>query len=96
MRQLEQPPNSPFALARPYDFCHTRDMAEIDKQAGGNRTAFMVAASLERVRTVKRERLDRQITESLDAATDADIAVYRDWEATLTDGLDESPCGCTS
>lgn len=63
-------------------------LAEIDAQAGGNRTAFMVAASLERARTVRRERLDREIAESLEADADADMATYRDWEPTMADGLD--------
>ncbi len=63
-------------------------LAEIDAQAGGNRTAFMLAASLERARTARREQLDREIAESLDADVDADMSVYRDWEVTMADGLD--------
>jgi hypothetical protein len=63
-------------------------MAEVDEQAGGNQTAFMVTASLERARTVKRERLDREIAESLDADAEANMVVYRDWEPTIADGLD--------
>ena len=63
-------------------------LAEIDAQAGGNRTAFMVAASLERARALHRERVDRELAAILDADVDADMALYRDWESTLADGLD--------
>lgn len=62
-------------------------LAEIDAQAGGNRTAFMVAAALERARAVHRQRVDREIAESVDANPDDDLALYRDWEATMADGL---------
>ena len=63
-------------------------LAEIDAQAAGNRTAFMVASSLQRARALRREQVDREIAESLDANTEEDMAVYRDFEGTMADGLD--------
>lgn len=62
-------------------------LAEIDAQAGGNRTAFMVAAAVERARRLKRERTDREIMAAIAADDELDFAVYREWEGTLADGL---------
>jgi len=64
------------------------ELAEIDGQAGGNRTAFMVAAALERARALKRQRIDEEIAASLRESEEADARVDRDWEVTLADGLD--------
>jgi len=64
------------------------ELAEIDGQAGGNRTAFMVAAALERARALKRQRIDEEIAASLRESEEADALVDRDWEVTLADGLD--------
>ena len=63
-------------------------LAEIDAQAAGNRTAFMLAASLGRARVLRRELLDREIAESLAADAENDLAVIRDWDVTIADGLD--------
>jgi len=63
-------------------------LAEIDAQAGGNRTSFMVAAAIERARRLKREQIDREIAADLIANADRDEEVYREWEPTLADGLD--------
>jgi hypothetical protein len=38
---------------------------------------------------VSRERVDRELAAILDADLDADMAVYRDWEPTMADGLDD-------
>ncbi len=64
------------------------ELAEIDGQAGGNRTAFMVAAAVERARALKRARIDAEIAASLRENDEDDAQVYREWEATLADGLD--------
>lgn len=61
-------------------------LAEIDAQAGGNRTAFMVDAAVERARRARREKTDREIMGALDRDVERDARVYADWEATLNDG----------
>jgi hypothetical protein len=63
-------------------------LAEIDAQAAGNRTAFMVAASLNRARVLRREQLDREIGESLAADAESDLALSYEWDAARADGLD--------
>ncbi len=63
-------------------------LAEIDAQADGNRTAFMVAAAVERARRLRRERTDREILDSIAADDERDFAVYREWEGTSADGLE--------
>jgi hypothetical protein len=62
-------------------------LAEIDAQAAGNRTAFMVAASLSRARSLRREQLDQEIAESLAADAESDLAIARDWDVVSVDGL---------
>lgn len=61
-------------------------LAEIDAQAGGNRTAFMVDAAVELARRARREKTDREIMGALDRDVERDARVYADWEATLNDG----------
>ena len=63
-------------------------LAEIDAQAGGNRTSFMIAAALERARAVRRAQLDAEIAASLASSDEADAREYAAWEGTLADGLD--------
>jgi hypothetical protein len=63
-------------------------LAEIDAQAGGNRTSFMVTAAIERARTLKRNQIDREIAATLTANAAENAATYRDWEPTLADGLE--------
>jgi hypothetical protein len=62
-------------------------LAEIDASAGGNRSAFMIAASLQRARDLRRLREDREIADLCAEHAEADEAVTRDWESTLSDGL---------
>ncbi len=65
-----------------------KDLALIDAQAGkGNRTAFMVAAAVARAKALRREQIDAEIAATLSANEEADYDVYKDWEATLNDGL---------
>ncbi len=63
-------------------------LIEIDAQAGGNRTAFMVEAALDRARRVRREKMDREIIASLENDADADEREHAAWEATTNDGLE--------
>lgn len=63
-------------------------LAEIDAQADGNRTAFMLGAALERARRARREKIDREIIAALDRDAEPDAIVYNDWEVTLNDGND--------
>jgi hypothetical protein len=63
-------------------------LAAIDAQAGGNRTAFIIEAALERAKRLKRERIDAEIEASIRASDDGDFAVYAAWEGTLADGLE--------
>jgi hypothetical protein len=81
--------------------CYTHDMAKIsmvipddqlakiDAEANGNRTAFMVSAAIEVAKRTHRERIDREIAADIVENADADAQVYSDWESTLADGLDE-------
>jgi hypothetical protein len=62
-------------------------LAVIDEQAAGNRTAFMIAASVERARILSRARLDEEIAASVLASDDEDAIEYSAWEATIGDGL---------
>jgi hypothetical protein len=64
------------------------ELAEIDGQAGGNRTAFMVAAAVERARALKRQRIDEEIAASLRENEAADALVDGEWDVTMADGLD--------
>ena len=63
-------------------------LAEIDAVAGGNRTAFMVGAALERARRMRRELMDAEISAAVSDNVVDDLAVNRDWEGTLADGLE--------
>jgi hypothetical protein len=62
-------------------------LAEIDAQAGGNRTAFMVGASLNLARQLRRRQLDRDIAAALAADAEIDDAANREWDVTVADGL---------
>jgi hypothetical protein len=61
---------------------------EIDAQAEGNRTAFMVEAALERARRARREKLDRGIIASLENDACGDQGDHDAWEVTANDGLE--------
>jgi uncharacterized protein (DUF1778 family) len=63
-------------------------LALIDAQAGGNRTAFMIAAAVERAKRLERERMDEEIAASVRATDHDDFSVYADWEGALGDGLE--------
>ena len=63
-------------------------LAEIDASAGGNRTAFMVAAALRRAREMRRLQEDEEVAAACIARPKADAALMRDWEVTTADGLD--------
>jgi hypothetical protein len=64
-------------------------LAQIDAEANGNRSAFLVAAGIEAARRARRERIDREIAADVAENDDADARVYAEWECTLNDGLDE-------
>jgi homoserine kinase len=63
-------------------------LAEIDAQANGNRTAFMIEAAIERAKRLKRARVDDEIASSIRASEAGDFLEYEAWESTLNDGLD--------
>lgn len=63
-------------------------LAEIDASAGGNRTAFMIAAALRRARDLRRLREDEEIAAECAANAQLDLHVLREWEVTNLDGLD--------
>lgn len=63
-------------------------LAEIDASAGGNRTAFMVAAALRQAREIRRLREDAEIAAECIANAAADAQLMRDWDVTSADGLD--------
>jgi len=63
-------------------------LAEIDAQANGNRTAFMIEAAIERAKRLKRARIDDEIASSIRASEAGDFSEYEAWESTLNDGLD--------
>jgi len=64
-------------------------LAKIDAEANGNRTAFMVSAAIEIAKRTRRERIDREIAADVAENEDVDAQVYADWECTLADGLGE-------
>jgi uncharacterized protein (DUF1778 family) len=55
------------------------DLSEIDAEAAGNRTSFMVTAALERARRLRRERVDREIEETIRADADMHAREYAAW-----------------
>jgi uncharacterized protein (DUF1778 family) len=63
-------------------------LVEIDAQADGNRSSFMLEAALERARRVRREKLDREIIASLESDDLADAREHALWETALNDGLE--------
>ena len=63
-------------------------LAEIDESSNGNRTAFMIAAAVERARKIRRQRIDEEIAESCARNAELDLEVFRDWESTIGDGID--------
>jgi hypothetical protein len=63
-------------------------LAEIDESAGGNRTAFMIAAALRQAREMQRLREDQEIAAACVAHPREDAELMREWEVTSADGLD--------
>ena len=63
-------------------------LALIDAQAGGNRTAFMISAAVERAKRLRRQRMDEEIAASIHDSEDGDFAVDKDWENVAGDGID--------
>ena len=62
-------------------------LAEIDASAGGNRTAFMVAAAQRRARDLRRIREDEDIAVLCSANAGADSRLAAEWESTAGDGV---------
>lgn len=62
-------------------------LAEIDDAAGGNRSAFMVAASLRRARDLQRLREDEEVAAQCSENAAADAELSREWEDTSADGV---------
>jgi uncharacterized protein (DUF1778 family) len=63
-------------------------LAMIDAEAGDNRTQFMLNAAREAVRLRQRERVDAEVSRILLDDVDRDLAIARDFESTMADGLD--------
>ena len=64
------------------------ELAQIDAEAGGNRSSFMVKAAVDRARALRRKRVDEEIATALEANIEEHAEVYADWEVTIADGLD--------
>jgi hypothetical protein len=62
------------------------DLQLIDEFSGGNRTAFMVGASLERARALRRQAIDDDISRCLAADDLSDLV--DEWDGVVADGLD--------
>jgi hypothetical protein len=62
-------------------------LAEIDASADGNRSAFMIAAALQRARDLRRLREDEEIAASCAENADADAALAKEWDTAVGDGL---------
>jgi hypothetical protein len=62
-------------------------LAEIDASAGGNRTAFMIAASVQRARDLQRLREDEEIAASCASNANLDAELSRDWDSTAGDAV---------
>lgn len=62
------------------------ELALIDEFSGGNRTAFMVGAALERARALRRQAIDAEIARSLAANDLSDLVAELDGLA--NDGLE--------
>jgi uncharacterized protein (DUF1778 family) len=63
-------------------------LAMIDAEAGDNRTQFMLNAAREAIRRRQRERTDAEVSRILLEDVERDVAIARDFESTLADGLD--------
>ena len=63
-------------------------LAMIDAEAGDNRTQFMLNAAREAIRLRQRERVDVEVSRILLDDVERDLAIARDFESTIGDGLD--------
>jgi len=63
------------------------ELAEIDAQSGGDRAAFIIGASLDRARRLRREQIDLEVANDVCSDPEGDARVYGDWEITMADGL---------
>lgn len=63
------------------------DLAIIDAAASPNRTAFMVAAAKEVALRLRRAREDAEIEAIMRENADDDVALVKEFESTLGDGL---------
>jgi hypothetical protein len=62
------------------------DLALIDEFSGGNRTAFMVGASVERAKALRRAAIDDEIARCL--AADDLSELVSEWDGAVADGLE--------
>jgi hypothetical protein len=62
------------------------DLSLIDEFSGGNRTAFMVGASIERARALRRAAIDDDIARCL--AADDLSELVAEWDGVVADGLE--------
>jgi hypothetical protein len=62
-------------------------LAEIDASAAGNRTAFMIAAALQRSRDLRRLREDEEVAASCARQAERDAELSREWDSTASDAL---------
>jgi uncharacterized protein (DUF1778 family) len=63
-------------------------LAMIDAEAGDNRTQFMLNAAREAIRLRQRERVDAEVSRILLDDVERDLAIVRDFDSTMGDGLD--------
>ena len=54
-----------------------------------NRTAFMVDAAVRAAKARRRELVDAEIARICAEDAELDMKVYREWEGTTADGLDQ-------
>jgi hypothetical protein len=63
------------------------ELAEIDAEAGENRTQFMLDAVRATIVRLKRERLDAEVGRLLAESADENLAIANEFEQTLSDGI---------
>lgn len=63
-------------------------LAEIDAEAGDNRTQFILNAARAAIKRIKRERLDEEVGRLLAEGADESIAIDHEFAHTLLDGLE--------
>jgi metal-responsive CopG/Arc/MetJ family transcriptional regulator len=63
-------------------------LAEIDAEAGNNRTKFILDAAKAAIVALKRKRLDEEVGRILVADADENIAIDQEFSHTLRDGLE--------